>query len=67
MACLIEVGTHLALGAEPAGCRAGKVALASRLPRSCETAQLLLADQEFSGVPLWRAFTSSGADLLGRG
>jgi hypothetical protein len=32
MACLIEVGTHLVLDAEPAGCRTGEVTLVGRLP-----------------------------------
>ncbi|MDC0768701.1 transposase [Streptomyces sp. HD] len=63
MACLIEVGTHLVLDAEPAGCRTGEVTLVGHLPRSCGRGQLVLADREFLGVPLWRAFTASGADL----
>ncbi|MFE7278096.1 hypothetical protein [Streptomyces sp. NPDC057623] len=54
MACLIEVGTRLVLDAELAGCRTGEVTLVGRLPRSCDTGQLVLADWEFSGVPLWR-------------
>ncbi|MFJ1536891.1 IS4 family transposase [Streptomyces mirabilis] len=66
MACLIEVGTHLVLDAELAGCRTGEVTLVNRLPRSCGPGQLILADREFLGVPLWRAFTDSGADLLWR-
>ncbi|MBT2675072.1 IS4 family transposase [Streptomyces sp. ISL-14] len=66
MACLIEVGTHLVLDAELAGCRTGEVTLVGRLPRSCDAGQLVLADREFLGVPLWRAFTDSGADLLWR-
>jgi transposase IS4-like protein/DDE family transposase len=66
MACLIEVGTHLVLDAELAGCRTGEVTLVGRLPRSCQEGQLVLADREFLGVPLWRAFTDSGADLLWR-
>ncbi|SEE87858.1 Transposase DDE domain-containing protein [Streptomyces sp. Ag109_O5-10] len=66
MACLIEVGTHLVLDAELAGCRTGEVTLVSRLPRSCGPGQLVLADREFLGVPLWRAFTATGADLLWR-
>ncbi|MFJ3804348.1 IS4 family transposase [Streptomyces sp. NPDC090088] len=64
MACLIEVGTHLVPDAEPAGCRTGEVTLVGRLPRSCGPGQLGLADREFLGVPLWRAFTATGADLL---
>ncbi|QDN72986.1 hypothetical protein FNV66_53010 [Streptomyces sp. S1D4-14] len=32
MACLIEVGTHLVLDAELAGCRTGEVTLVNRLP-----------------------------------
>ncbi|MER6958692.1 transposase [Streptomyces sp. NPDC000618] len=66
MACLIEVGTHLVLDAELAGCRTGEVTLVNRLPRSCGPGQLILADREFLGVPLWRAFTGCGADLLWR-
>ncbi|MGW2212698.1 transposase [Streptomyces sp. NPDC001781] len=66
MACLIEVGTHLVLDAEPAGCRTGEVTLASRLSRSCQSGELVLADREFLGVRLWRAFTDSSADLLWR-
>ncbi|WP_406430417.1 IS4 family transposase [Streptomyces sp. NBC_00631] len=66
MACLTEVGTHLVLDAELAGCRTGEVTLVGRLPRSCGPGQLVLADREFLGVPLWRAFTAAGADLLGR-
>ena len=61
MACLIEVGTHLVLDAELAGCRTGEVTLVNRLPRSCGPGELVLADREFLGVPLWRAFTDAGA------
>ncbi|WP_405803500.1 IS4 family transposase [Streptomyces sp. NBC_00210] len=63
---LVEVGTHAVLDAELAGCRTGEVTLVSRLPRSCGPDQLVLADREFLGVPLWRAFTASGAHLLWR-
>jgi len=66
MACLIEAGTHLVLDAELAGCRTGEVTLVSRLSRSCEEGQLILADREFLGVPLWRSFTATGAQLLWR-
>jgi hypothetical protein len=66
MACLVEVGTHLVLDAELAGCRTGEVTLVGRLPRSCGPGQLVLADREFLGVPLWRAFTATGAHLLWR-
>ncbi|MFF4978183.1 IS4 family transposase [Streptomyces sp. NPDC001083] len=66
MAALVEVGSHAVLDAELAGCRTGEVTLVGRLPRSCSAGQLVLADREFLGVPLWRAFTDSGADLLWR-
>ncbi|WP_327669583.1 MULTISPECIES: IS4 family transposase [unclassified Streptomyces] len=66
MAALVEVGSHAVLDAELAGCRTGEVTLAGRLPRSCGPGQLVLADREFLGVPLWRAFTATGADLLWR-
>jgi hypothetical protein len=38
----------------------------ARLPRSCGPGQLVLADREFLGVRLWRAFTATGAHLLWR-
>ncbi|MFF5185676.1 IS4 family transposase [Streptomyces sp. NPDC000345] len=66
MAALVEVGSHAVLDAELAGCRTGEVTLVGRLPRSCGPGQLVLADREFLGVPLWRAFTATGADLLWR-
>ncbi|MER6134489.1 IS4 family transposase [Streptomyces sp. NPDC001815] len=44
----------------------GEVTLVGRLPRSCSAGQLVMADREFLGVPLWRAFTTTGADLLWR-
>ncbi|MFD5717206.1 IS4 family transposase [Streptomyces sp. NPDC127036] len=66
MAALVEVGSHAVLDAELAGCRTDEVTLVGRLPRSCTAGQLVLADREFLGVPLWRAFTDSGADLLWR-
>jgi hypothetical protein len=62
MACLIEVGAHLVLNAEPSGCRIGEVTLVSRLPRSCDAGRLVVAGREFSGVPLWRSFTASGTE-----
>ncbi|MEU1033132.1 IS4 family transposase [Streptomyces mirabilis] len=40
--------------------------MVGRLPRSCGPGQLVLADREFLGVPLWQAFTATGADLLWR-
>ncbi|MFF1814115.1 IS4 family transposase [Streptomyces sp. NPDC058251] len=66
MAALVEVGSHAVLDAELAGCRTGEVTLVGRLPRSCGPGQLVLADREFLGVPLWRAFTTTRADLLWR-
>ncbi|WP_250291742.1 transposase [Streptomyces atroolivaceus] len=66
MAALVEVGSHAVLDAELAGCRTGEVTLVGRLPRSCSAGQLIMADREFQGVPLWRAFTATGADLLWR-
>ncbi|MET7617894.1 IS4 family transposase [Streptomyces sp. NPDC005408] len=66
MAALVEIGSHAVLDAELAGCRTGEVTLVSRLPRSAGPGQLVLADREFLGVPLWQAFTATGADLLWR-
>ncbi|MEU9015378.1 IS4 family transposase [Streptomyces sp. NPDC048479] len=66
MAALVEVGSHAVLDAELAGCRTGEVTLVGRLTRSAGPGQLVLADREFLGVPLWQAFTATGADLLWR-
>ncbi|WP_319752121.1 IS4 family transposase [Streptomyces sp. AK02-04a] len=66
MAALVEIGSHAVLDAELAGCRTGEVTLVGRLPRSTSPGQLVLADREFLGVPLWQAFTATGADLLWR-
>ncbi|GAA0905486.1 hypothetical protein GCM10009574_096980 [Streptomyces asiaticus] len=66
MAALVEVGSHAVLDAELAGCRTGEVTLVGRLPRSLGPGRLVLADREFLGVPLWQAFTATGADLLWR-
>ncbi|MDX3847181.1 transposase [Streptomyces europaeiscabiei] len=65
MAALVEVGTHAVLGAELAGCRTGEVTVVGHLPGSCGQGQLVLADREFLGAGLWRAFTATGADLPG--
>ncbi|WP_158716824.1 IS4 family transposase [Streptomyces rimosus] len=66
MAALVEVGTHAVLDAEVAGCRTGEVTLTARLVRSCGPGQIILADREFLGVPLWQAFTATGCHLLWR-
>ncbi len=66
MGCLIEVGTHLVLDAELAGCRAGEVTLMGRLPHSCRPGQLAPVDREFLGVPLPQAFAATGVGLLSR-
>jgi hypothetical protein len=66
MAALVEIGSHAVLDAELAGCRTGEVTLVGRLPRSAGPGQLVLADREFLGVPLWQAFAATGADLLWR-
>ncbi|XDO64410.1 transposase [Streptomyces sp. RLB1-33] len=44
----------------------GKSPPVGRLPRSCVPGQLVLADREFLGLPLWQAFTATGAHLLWR-
>jgi hypothetical protein len=66
MAALVEIGSHAVLDAELAGCRTGEVTLVGCLPRSAGPGQLVLADREFLGVPLWQAFAATGADLLWR-
>ncbi|MEU1378431.1 IS4 family transposase, partial [Streptomyces triculaminicus] len=66
MAALAECGTRAVLDAELGGCRTGELTLAARLVRSTGPGMLVLADREFLGVPLWRAFTATGAHLLWR-
>ncbi|MGP4092749.1 IS4 family transposase, partial [Streptomyces sp. KR55] len=66
MAALVELGTHAVLDAELDGCRVGELTLSARLVRSAGPGMLILADREFLGVPLWRAFTATGAHLLWR-
>ncbi|MGW2749252.1 hypothetical protein [Streptomyces sp. NPDC001450] len=56
----------MVLDAELVGCRTGEVTLVGRLPRLLGPGRLVLADREFLNVPLWRAFTAAGADLLWR-
>lgn len=66
MAALAKCGSHAVLDAELGGCRTGELTLAARLVRSVGPDMLVLADREFLGVPLWRAFTGDGAHLLWR-
>ena len=66
MVALVECGTHAVVDAELDGCRVGEVTLAARLVRSAGPRMLVLADREFPGAPLWRAFAATGADLLWR-
>jgi hypothetical protein len=66
MVALVECGTHAVLDAELDGCRVGETTLAARLVRSVGPGMLVLADREFLGVPLWRAFAATGAHLLWR-
>ncbi|RMB81460.1 IS4 family transposase [Streptomyces shenzhenensis] len=66
MAALVELGTHAVLDAELDGCRVGELTLSARLVRSAGPGMLVLAGREFLGVPLWRAFTATGAHLLWR-
>jgi hypothetical protein len=66
MVALVECGTHAVVDAELDGCRVGEVTLAARLVRSAGPGMLVLADREFPGAPLWRAFAATGADLLWR-
>jgi hypothetical protein len=66
MAALVECGTHAVLDAELGGYRTSEVTLTARLVRSTAPGMLVLADREFLGVPLWRAFTATGAHLLWR-
>jgi hypothetical protein len=66
MCALVECGTHAVLDAEIAGCRTGETTLAADLVRSTGPGMLVLADREFLGAALWRAFAATGADLLWR-
>ncbi|UQA94457.1 transposase domain-containing protein [Streptomyces halobius] len=66
MAALVECGTHAVLDAELDGCRVGELTLSARLVRSTGPGMVVLADREFLGFPLWRAFTSTGTHLRGQ-
>lgn len=66
MVAVAECGTHALCDAEIAGCRVGETVLAGRLTRSVGPGVLVLADREFLGTPLWRAFVATGAHLLWR-
>jgi Insertion element 4 transposase N-terminal/Transposase DDE domain len=66
MVALVECGTHAILDAELDGCRVGETTLAARLVRSVGPGMLVVADREFLGAPLWRAFAATGAHLLWR-
>lgn len=63
---LVECGTHAVIDAVLGGWRDGEVRLAEDLARLLSPDMLVLGDRNLPSVRLWRALTSSGADLCFR-
>ncbi|WP_328926695.1 IS4 family transposase [Streptomyces sp. NBC_00190] len=63
---LVECGTHAVVDAVLGGWHDGEVRLAEDLERSLTEDMLVLGDRNLPSTRLWRALTSSGADLCFR-
>ncbi|WP_329375581.1 IS4 family transposase [Streptomyces sp. NBC_01483] len=66
VAAVVECGTHAVFAAEVGPLAEHETVLARRLFDRLSAGMLLLADRGFVGFDLWRAATTSGADLLWR-
>jgi hypothetical protein len=66
VAAVVECGTHAVFAAEVGPLAEHETLLARRLFDRLSAGMLLLADRGFVGFDLWRAATTSGADLLWR-
>lgn len=66
VAGLIECGTRAPLAAECDRWSTSENVLVERLLNSIRPGMLVLADRNFLGVKLWKAFLSRGADLVWR-
>jgi hypothetical protein len=61
-----ECGTHAITAARLGPCTVAEATLAPELFAGIGAGDLLLADRGFAGLPLWRAASAGGADLLWR-
>lgn len=64
--CLAEIGTHVLFAARMGEYRASELVLARDVIPALEPGMLCLADRGFTGFPLWKQASSTGADLLWR-
>lgn len=63
---LLENGTHALFGVALGGYKDSEVSLAHKAIKNLKPGMLCLADRGFSGYPLWRAASQTGAQLLWR-
>lgn len=63
---LLENGTHALFGVALGGYKDSEVSLAHKAILNLKSDMLCLADRGFSGYPLWRAASQTGAQLLWR-
>ena len=63
---LLENGTHILFGVALGGYKDSEVSLAHKVVKNLSFNMLCLADRGFSGYPLWRDASQTGAQLLWR-
>lgn len=63
---LLENGTHAFFGVALGGYKDSEASLAHKAIKNLKPEMLCLADRGFSGYPLWRAASQTGAQLLWR-
>src|SRR5258707_1890849 len=63
---LLENGTHVLFASQLGSCTCGELHLAEQVIPQLQAGMLCLADRLFTGGPLWKRATATGADLLWR-
>jgi hypothetical protein len=63
---IAECGTHAIIAAAVGPCTVAEATLAPQVFPGLGRGDLLIADRGFAGLPLWRAASAGGADLLWR-
>ena len=63
---LLENGTHVLFASRFGSCAVGELKLAEQVIAHLQPGMLCLADRLFTGGPLWKRATQTGADLLWR-
>lgn len=63
---IAECGTHAITAAAVGACTVAEATLAPQVFAGLGQEDLLIADRGFAGLPLWRAASAGGADLLWR-